>query len=80
MISSEDVPRWERFIHPLAKALDFVFGCHHTKRSRVFTIEGRSYQVCCDCGASFDYSLQTMSIVPRHTSHGALRLWRIRQT
>ena len=45
--------------------LEFLFGCHHGQLSRVFTIGGESYQVCCDCGAKFAYSLQTMSIVRR---------------
>ena len=43
-------------------ALDFLFGCHHTNLTRVFTISGHTYRVCCDCGKEFDYSLRTMSI------------------
>ena len=47
-------------------AFDFVFGCHHAANlSRVFTIGGQSYRVCCACGAKFSYSLETMSIVNR---------------
>jgi len=46
-------------------ALDFLFGCHHRHLSRVFTIEGRTYRVCCDCGAKFVYSLSSMSIERR---------------
>jgi hypothetical protein len=42
-------------------ALDFVFGCHHRHLSRVFTIDRRTYRVCCDCGAKFGYSLTSMS-------------------
>lgn len=42
--------------------LDFLFGCHHVHLSRVFTLHGESYKVCCDCGAKFAYSLETMSI------------------
>lgn len=38
-----------------------LFDCHHWNLSRVFTIKHRSYQVCCDCGAEFDYSFETMS-------------------
>ena len=34
-------------------ALDFLFGCHHHNLSRVFTIHGRTYRVCCGCGAEF---------------------------
>ena len=37
--------------------LNFIFGCHHSNLSRVFTIRRRTYRVCCDCGAEFDYSL-----------------------
>ena len=43
--------------------LDFLFGCHHVQLSRVFTIKGETYKVCCDCGAKFAYSLKSMSIV-----------------
>ena len=42
--------------------LDFVFGCHHGHLSRVFSIDGRTYRVCCDCGAKFKYSLASMCI------------------
>jgi hypothetical protein len=33
----------------------WLFGCHHHKVSRVFTIQRRTYQVCFDCGAELDY-------------------------
>jgi len=49
----------------LVAILDFLFGCHHGGISRVFTLEGETYKVCCDCGAKFAYSLETMSIVRR---------------
>ena len=45
--------------------LDFLFGCHHVHLSRVFTLQGETYRVCCDCGAKFAYSLKTMSIEHR---------------
>ena len=45
--------------------LDFLFGCHHRNLSRVFTIGGNTYRVCCDCGAKFDYSLEMMSLERR---------------
>ena len=45
--------------------LDFLFGCHHVHLSRVFTLHGETYRVCCDCGAKFTYSLKTMSIEHR---------------
>jgi hypothetical protein len=44
---------------------DFAFGCHHRNLSRVFTIERRTYRVCCSCGVKFTYSLANMS-VERH--------------
>jgi len=44
----------------LVRTFDFLFGCHHSNLSRVFTLHGRTYQVCCDCGAEFDYSLKYM--------------------
>jgi len=58
-------------------ALDFLFGCHHHNLSRVFTIHGRTYQVCCDCGAEFKYSLAKMAIerrVPRDPLLTCLRI------
>ena len=35
----------------LLKTLDCLFGCHHGNLSRVFTLDGRTYRVCCSCGA-----------------------------
>ena len=61
----EGIPLWDSVTHPLAIVLEFAFGCHHRKLSRVFTMNGHSYKVCCDCGATFNYSLTTMSIT-RH--------------
>ena len=55
----------ESFMEKLINILDFVFGCHHGHLSRVFTIERRTYQVCCDCGAKFNYSLANMSVERR---------------
>jgi len=31
----------------------------------VFTLKGETYKVCCDCGAKYAYSLETMSIERR---------------
>jgi hypothetical protein len=74
MSAVEQVPLWDSVTHPVANALEFAFGCYHGKLSRVFTIRGRSYKVCCDCGATFRYSLRTMSIVRRRPR--LLRAWR----
>ena len=52
--------------------LDCIFGCHHANLSRVFTIGGESYRVCCACGARFSYSLDQMSIVRRETNRRPL--------
>ena len=49
----------------LLTILDFLFGCHHLQLSRVFTLQGETYRVCCDCGARYAYSLETMSIERR---------------
>lgn len=73
MSAPEGIPLWDTVTHPLANALEFAFGCHHRKLSRVFTIEGHSYKVCCDCGATFNYSLDTMSITHRRRFFSALR-------
>lgn len=48
----------------LLKSYDFTFGCRHRDLTRVFTIEGRTYRVCCSCGLEFNYSLENMSVVP----------------
>ncbi len=37
----------------LATVFDFLFGCHHSNLSRVFTIRRQTYRVCCDCGTAF---------------------------
>lgn len=51
----------------LSTFLDFIFGCHHSNLSRVFTIGRRSYRVCCGCGAQFEYSLERMVSSRRRT-------------
>lgn len=49
----------------LASVLDFIFGCHHSHLSRVFTMDRRTYKVCVDCGAKFQYSLSKMRVEHR---------------
>jgi len=49
------------FMEILLAIFDFLFGCHHSNLSRVFTLGGETYRVCCDCGAKYRYSLTTMS-------------------
>lgn len=55
----------------LVAVLDFIFGCHHGHLSRVFTIDGRSYRVCCACGAKFQYSLESMRLQRRFRTFDA---------
>lgn len=55
----------------LVATLDFIFGCHHSHLSRVFTIDGRTYRVCCKCGAKFKYSLAGMCMERRFRAFDA---------
>ena len=77
MSEVEDVPLLESVTRPFADVLDIAFGCHHRKLSRVFTINGHSYKVCCDCGATFHYSLESMSVTRRRRLFPALRRLRV---
>jgi hypothetical protein len=79
MSLSEEVPLLDSVAHPLANALEFAFGCHHTGLSRVFTIKGRTYKVCLECGATFDYSLRNMEVVHRRRFLPALMRLRRRR-
>ena len=36
--------------------LEWLFGCWHRNLSRPFTISGRTYEVCLDCGKQFAYA------------------------
>ena len=78
MTPSDDLPLRDTLTQPFTKALERAFGCHHSHLSRVFTIDGHSYKVCCDCGARFRYSLRTMSILRRHKHFPGLRRLRAR--
>ena len=73
MRPSEEVPLWDSLAQPLANALELAFGCRHRKLSRVFTINHHSYKVCCDCGATFNFSWETMSTHRRRRVLAALR-------
>ena len=61
----------------LTNILEFLFGCHHVHLSRVFTLQDQTYRVCCDCGAKFAYSLETMSIQRRLSLAPVLTRFRI---
>jgi hypothetical protein len=47
-------------MNALLSIFDFIFGCHHSHLSRVFTIKKRTYQVCVECGQEFQYSWELM--------------------
>jgi hypothetical protein len=55
----------EELMTTLLAILEFLLGCHHVHLSRVFTLQGETYKVCCECGAKFAYSLKSMSIERR---------------
>lgn len=38
--------------------------CGHRQLSRIFTIGGKTYQVCLECGAELEYDLETMKQLP----------------
>lgn len=59
------VPRLHE-VHRDSVGLHFL--CHHSNLGRVVTIGGRSYRVCCDCAATFDDSIDTISIRRRSLS------------
>lgn len=40
-----------------------AFGCWHRHISRPFTLRGRTYEICFDCGKELPYSLELMSRV-----------------
>ena len=63
----------------MTRLLNFLFGCHHRNLSRVFTIRRETYRVCCDCGAEFDYSLDTMAINRRQAPRPARVVEGVRQ-
>jgi hypothetical protein len=56
----------------LLKIYDFLFGCNHKKLTRVFTIDRRTYRVCCACGAKFNYSLEHMALEQQAGRSGAV--------
>jgi hypothetical protein len=39
----------------LRHAFQFLFGCWHRNLSRPFTVSGRTYEVCLNCGTEFAY-------------------------
>jgi hypothetical protein len=45
--------------------LERLFGCWHRHVSRPFTISGRTYEVCLDCGKQFAYARVVFSTAHR---------------
>ncbi len=60
-------------MNPLHWIVQFTLGCRHRHRSRVFTIKGRTYRVCFDCGREFDLPSAGESARPSVSDHAALR-------
>jgi hypothetical protein len=44
----------------ISLVFESLFGCHHGRLSRVFTIKKRTYRVCFGCGREFEYSWELM--------------------
>ena len=44
------------FLDNIAMVFEFLFGCWHRNLSRPFTLSGRTYEVCLNCGRKFAYS------------------------
>lgn len=40
---------------------EILFGCHHGRLTRPFTIEQQTYKVCLNCGKQIFYSAERMS-------------------
>ena len=47
--------------------VNWIFGCHHRRLSRVFTIDRQTYQVCFACGGKLQYSWRAMSLTKTDT-------------
>ena len=43
--------------------MDVMFGCWHRNLSFPITREGRTYQVCLECGRELEYSWEEMRVV-----------------
>ncbi len=59
---------------PMKELVNWLFGCHHHNVSRVFTIQGRTYQVCFDCGAELGYSWDRMRRTRLSKFHAAAEM------
>ena len=46
----------------LHRVFQFLFECHHSKLSRVFTIESRTYQIRFVCGRELNYSWSSCTL------------------
>jgi len=50
------LPRQQVMKLRVQTVLERLFGCWHRNVSRPFTISGRTYEVCLDCGKQFAYA------------------------
>jgi hypothetical protein len=48
----------------LSSVLQWFVECRHHERSRVFTINNRTYQTCLNCGHEIDYAWERMGSMP----------------
>jgi hypothetical protein len=48
----------------LSSVLQWFVECRHHNRSRVFTINNRTYQTCLNCGREITYAWEHMGSVP----------------
>jgi len=54
----------------LQKILEWFFCCWHRNMSRPFTISGRTYEVCLDCGKQIPYAQVDLGGVQRAAALG----------
>lgn len=40
---------------------ELIFGCRHSRQTRPFTLEAKTYKVCLDCGRQIFYSSERMT-------------------
>ncbi len=54
-----------RVLRHVVHAVSSVFGCHHERLTRPFTIQKQSYMMCLECGQKVFYSMEEMRPLSR---------------
>lgn len=54
-----------RVLRNVVHAVSSVFGCHHERLTRPFTIQKQSYMMCLECGQKVFYSMEEMRRLSR---------------